>query len=62
LIFEKLLNVGYVVLINGNSVKNMDKCPECGSSKLVRNREGLVCGKCGLVLEEEAMFSGAMII
>jgi ribosomal protein S27AE len=62
LIFEKLLNVEHIVLINGNSVKNMDKCPECGSSKLVRNHEGLVCGKCGLVLEEEAMFSGAMII
>jgi len=40
----------------------MNKCPECGSVKLIRNHDGLTCGKCGLVLEEKAIFSGAMII
>ena len=40
----------------------MEECPECGSPKLVRDHEGLTCGKCGLVLEDKAMFSGAMVI
>jgi transcription initiation factor TFIIIB Brf1 subunit/transcription initiation factor TFIIB len=33
------------------------KCPECGSSKLKLNADGLVCMKCGLLISE-TLFSG----
>jgi len=28
------------------------KCPECGSKKLALNIDGLICGKCGLIISE----------
>jgi len=38
-------------------------CPDCGSKKLERNSDGLVCKKCGLVVEEKSFFSGrAMLV
>ncbi|MEM5772774.1 MAG: TFIIB-type zinc ribbon-containing protein [Candidatus Aenigmatarchaeota archaeon] len=39
----------------------MKSCPECGSNKLKRNNEGLICGDCGSVIEE-SIYSGERII
>ncbi|RLI98572.1 MAG: hypothetical protein DRP00_01705 [Candidatus Aenigmatarchaeota archaeon] len=38
----------------------MNSCPECGSEKLELTNEGLVCKKCGLVIEE-TYYSGKRI-
>lgn len=39
----------------------MESCPECGSEKLSRRMEGLVCDECGIVIEE-SIYSGKRII
>jgi ribosomal protein L37AE/L43A len=39
----------------------MKSCPECGSEKLKRSNEGLICGDCGTVIEE-SIYSGERII
>jgi transcription initiation factor TFIIIB Brf1 subunit/transcription initiation factor TFIIB len=39
----------------------MKSCPECGSKKLERSYEGLICGDCGAVIEE-SIYSGERII
>ncbi|MEM5836279.1 MAG: TFIIB-type zinc ribbon-containing protein [Candidatus Aenigmatarchaeota archaeon] len=39
----------------------MKACPECGSDNLKHDFEGLVCEKCGIVIEE-SIISGKRII
>jgi ribosomal protein L37AE/L43A len=39
----------------------MKSCPECGSEKLERSNEGLICKDCGAVIEE-SIYSGERII
>ncbi|MEM5766297.1 MAG: hypothetical protein QW423_01525 [Candidatus Aenigmatarchaeota archaeon] len=39
----------------------MKSCPECGSDKLKRNNEGLICDNCGILIEE-SIYSGERII
>ena len=39
----------------------MNKCPECGSKKLLNKTEGLICNKCGAILNEN-FYSGGRIV
>ena len=42
------------------STSFLKKCPECGSSNLIYDEQKgeLICGKCGLVIEENMIDQG----
>jgi len=42
------------------NIYEIDKCPECGSSQLVRDYERgeLVCSNCGLVIDDSYIDEG----
>ncbi|MGB9815895.1 MAG: transcription initiation factor IIB, partial [Thermoplasmata archaeon] len=42
-----------------NKIENIDRCPLCGSTNIFLNDRGeLVCGNCGLVIEENYIDNG----
>ena len=39
----------------------MKSCPECGSTELKYDEDGLVCAKCGTIIEEN-YYSGGKVV